>query len=340
MAVTIKDVAKAAKVAPSTVSRVISDSPRISDQTKKRVRQVMKELGYHPNYIARSLASNKANVFGLVFPRSGNLAFQNPFYSEVLRGITQGVNEIKHGIQLAAGSNKDEIYNNVVQMVQGRRVDGIVMLYSQQKDKITNYLQGLNFPFVIIGKPFENEGKITHIDNDNISAAKEGTEYLLNLGHEKIGFIGGNKNLMVTIDRLAGYKEAMEEAGLPVNEDYIVYEEFLISGGKHGIEQLMNLPEPPTALLVTDDLMSLGVLTTLREKKMQVPEDLSILSFNNSMFAELTDPALTSIDINIPELGYQAVTNLMAIINNPKEPVKRVIIPHTLIKRRSCKQNY
>lgn|SRR5690625_2706953 len=340
MAVTIKDVAKAAKVAPSTVSRVISDSPRISDQTKKRVRQVMKELGYHPNYIARSLASNKANVFGLVFPRSGNLAFQNPFYSEVLRGITQGVNEIKHGIQLAAGSNKDEIYNNVVQMVQGRRVDGIVMLYSQQKDKITNYLQGLNFPFVIIGKPFENEGKITHIDNDNISAAKEGTEYLLNLGHEKIGFIGGNKNLMVTIDRLAGYKEAMEEAGLPVNEDYIVYEEFLISGGKHGIEQLMNLPEPPTALLVTDDLMSLGVLTTLREKKMQVPEDLSILSFNNSMFAELTDPALTSIDINIPELGYQAVTNLMAMINNPKEPVKRVIIPHTLIKRRSCKQNY
>lgn len=340
MAVTIKDVAKAAKVAPSTVSRVISDSPRISDQTKKRVRQVMKELGYHPNYIARSLASNKANVFGLVFPRSGNLAFQNPFYSEVLRGITQGVNEIKHGIQLAAGSNKDEIYNNVVQMVQGRRVDGIVMLYSQQKDKITNYLQGLNFPFVIIGKPFENEGKITHIDNDNISAAREGTEYLLNLGHEKIGFIGGNKNLMVTIDRLAGYKEAMEEAGLPVNEDYIVYEEFLISGGKHGIEQLMNLPEPPTALLVTDDLMSLGVLTTLREKKMQVPEDLSILSFNNSMFAELTDPALTSIDINIPELGYQAVTNLMAIINNPKEPVKRVIIPHTLIKRRSCKQNY
>lgn len=338
MAVTIKDVAKAANVAPSTVSRVISDSPRISEKTKKRVRQVMEELGYHPNYIARSLASNRANVIGLVFPRSGNLAFQNPFYSEVLRGITQGANEANHGIQLAAGSNKDEIFNNVVQMVQGRRVDGIVMLYSKQKDKITNYLRKQNFPFVVIGKPAEDEGKITHIDNDNISAAKDGAEYLLNLGHEKIGFIGGNKNLMVTIDRLAGYKQALEEAKLPIRDEYIVYEEFLMSGGKHGIEQLLNLDQPPTALIVTDDLMSLGVLTSLREKKIQVPRDLSIVSFNNSMFAELTDPALTSIDIDIPELGYQAVTNLMDLIKNPKEPVKRVIIPHRVIERESCRE--
>lgn len=338
MAVTIKDVAKAAQVAPSTVSRVISDSPRISEKTKKRVRQVMKELGYHPNYIARSLASNRANVIGLVFPRSGNLAFQNPFYSEVLRGITKGANKINHGIQLAAGSNKDEIFNNLVQMVQGRRVDGIVMLYSKQKDKITNYLRKQNFPFVVIGKPAEDEGQITHIDNDNITAAKDGTEYLLNLGHEKIGFIGGNKDLMVTIDRLAGYKQALKTANIKPQSNYIVYEEFLMSGGKHGIEHLLNLPDPPTALLVTDDLMSLGVLTSLREKKMQVPKDLSIVSFNNSMFAELTDPSLTSIDINIPELGDQAIMNLRDIINNPKEPVKRVIIPHTIIERESCRE--
>src|SRR5699024_3150430 len=160
---------------------------------------------------------------------------------------------------------------------------GICRRYSQEDDHLTKYLEEQNFPFIMIGKPFENEGKITHVDNDNLAAAKEGTEYLLKLGHERIGFIGGNKNLMVTIDRLAGYKQALEEANLEVRKDYVVYEEFLMSGGKHGIEQLIDLPEPPTALLVTDDLMALGVLNNLRDRGMQAPEDLSIVSFNNSM---------------------------------------------------------
>lgn len=338
MSVTIKDVAKAANVSPSTVSRVISDSPRISEKTKERVRKVMQELGYHPNYIARSLASNKSNVIGIVFPRSGNLAFQNPFFSEVLRGITSGANKVKHGIELAAGSNKEEIYDNVIQMVQGRRVDGIIMLYSQKNDKITKYLQKMNFPFVMIGQPDDQEERITHIDNDNISAAKEGTNYLIELGHQHIGFIGGNKSLMVTANRLEGYKQALREANLPINEQYIIYEEFLISGGKHGVEQLLHTKTPPTALLVTDDLMSLGVLRTLKEMDKQVPEDLSIVSFNNSMFAELANPPLTSVDISIPELGEQAVKQLIAHMNDPKEPIKRVIIPHKIIKRDSCQQ--
>jgi len=336
MSVTIKDVAKAANVSPSTVSRVISDSPKISEQTKKRVRKVMQELGYHPNYIARSLASNKPNVIGIVFPRSGNLAFQNPFFSEVLRGITSEANVVKYGIELAAGSNKEEIYDNVVQMVQGRRVDGIIMLYSQKDDKIIKYLQKMNFPFVMIGQPYDQKERITHIDNDNISAAMEGTNYLIQLGHENIGFIGGNKNLTVTINRLEGYKRALKKANLLINERHIIYEEFLISGGKHGVEKLLNTKTPPTALLVTDDLMSLGVLRTLKEMDKQVPEDLSIVSFNNSMFAELSNPPLTSVDISIPELGEQAIKQLIAHINNPREPVKRVIIPHKIIKRKSC----
>src|SRR5690625_4691707 len=169
MSVTIKDVAKAANVSPSTVSRVISDSPKISEQTKKRVRKVMQELGYHPNYIARSLASNKPNVIGIVFPRSGNLAFQNPFFSEVLRGITSEANVVKYGIELAAGSNKEEIYDNVVQMVQGRRVDGIIMLYSQKDDIIIKYIQKMNFTFVIIIQPTDQKECITIIDKTNIT---------------------------------------------------------------------------------------------------------------------------------------------------------------------------
>lgn len=336
MAVTIKDVAKAANVAPSTVSRVISDNPRISEETKRKVRQVMEELGYHPNFIARSLASQSTQVLGIVFPGSGNLAFQNPFYSEVLRGISVAVNEKHYGIQLTAGSTEDEILDDVVKMVQGRRVDGMLMLYSKKNDPIIEYLCDQKFPFVVVGKPFESAEKITHIDNDNVTAAKEGTEYLLKLGHRHIGFIGGNKNLMVTLSRIEGYKKALKEWNIPIREEYIIHEEFLLSGGQQGVSQFLSKDHLPTALLVLDDIQSMGVIQSLRQIGKEIPKDISILSFNNTYMAELANPPLTSININILELGIQAVKHLIAKIENPKEPIKRVIIPHEIVVRSSC----
>lgn len=336
MSVTIKDVAKAANVAPSTVSRVIADSPRISEKTKRKVRQVMKELGYHPNFIARSLASQSTNVIGIVFPGSGNLAFQNPFYSEVLRGISEGVHHKHYGIQLTTGTTEDEIYEDVVRMVQGRRVDGVIMLYSKINDKIIHYLRDKKFPFVVIGKPYEDAEQITHIDNDNITAAKEATKHLLNLGHTRIGFIGGSKDLMVTVTRLEGYKRALQEYNIPIREDYIIHEEFLISGGKQGVLEIMSTSEPPTALVVADDLMAMGVLRTLHLMGYEIPGSVSVVSFNNALFSELSTPPLTTVDINILELGIQSVKHLLAIIENPEEPIKRVIVPHKLIIRSSC----
>ncbi len=339
MNVTIKDVAKAANVSPSTVSRVIADSPRISEKTKRKVRKVMEELGYHPNFIARSLASQSTQVLGIVFPGSGNLAFQNPFFSEVLRGISEGAHDKHYGIQLTTGITEDEIYHEVVQMVQGGRVDGIILLYSKIKDEVVDYLLEKDFPFVIVGKPYEHAERITHVDNDNVEAAKQATEYLLELGHERIGFIGGNEKLMVTVTRLEGYQQALKNAGLPVREEYIIHEDFLVSGGKQAILKLMSLAEPPTALLVTDDLMALGVLQSLHLFGMEVPRDLSLVSFNNALISRLSNPSLTSVDIGIFDLGMEAVKQLVAKIKNNREPVKRVIIPHQLIKRSSCAEH-
>ncbi|WP_062352097.1 LacI family DNA-binding transcriptional regulator [Bacillus kwashiorkori] len=338
MAVTIKDVAKAANVAPSTVSRVIADSPRISENTKRKVRTIMEELGYHPNFIARSLASQSTQTLGIVFPNSGNISFQNPFFSEVLRGISEGVNDKHYTLQLTSGKTEDEIYNDVVNMVQGRRVDGIILLYSKKDDKVVDYLRQKKFPFVLIGKPYEDQEQITHVDNDNISAGRDGTKYLLGLGHERIGFIGGNKNLMVTADRLAGYKKALIENQIPIKEEYITHDEFLLEGGQQAIKELMHLSQPPTALLVTDELMALGVLKTVHALGYNVPDNLSIISFNNALFAELATPPLTSIDINIFDLGMEAVKNLILKLENPKEPIKRIIIPHSIIVRKSCER--
>ncbi|CAM4136507.1 LacI family DNA-binding transcriptional regulator [Lederbergia lenta] len=340
MAITIKDVAKFANVAPSTVSRVIADNPRISEKTKKRVREAMEELGYHPNFIARSLASQSTEVIGLVMPGSADKTFQNPFFSNILRGLSESAHEKNYALQMTTGKTVDEIYENVVHMVQGGRVDGLVLLNSRADDKIMEYLRKRDFPFVVIGKPYMHEEEITHVDNDNFRASKEATEYLLELGHESIAFIGGDLSLVVTIDRLLGYEKALRIAGIELNNQYVIHEEFLREGGREAISELLKLSDHPTALVVADDLMALGVLNTLAELNISVPEDISIVSFNNVLFAEVANPQLTSVDINIFTLGYEAAKNLILKINNPNEPVKRIIIPHKLIIRESSAKKH
>ncbi len=336
LAITIKDVAKLSNVAPSTVSRVIANSPRISEKTKIKVKAAMEELGYHPNFIARSLANQSTRVIGLVLPNSTDVFFQNPFFPNVLRGLSEGANERQYALQISTGKTDTEIYEGVVQMVQGGRVDGVILLYSRVEDKVLNYLRERNFPFVIIGKPFKDVEQITYVDNDNYKASKEATNYLISLGHKQVGFIGGDVNFVVTIERLLGFENALQEENILSNEDYIIHSEFLREGGQEAIGKLMNLNNPPTALVVADDLMALGVLNTLLEMNISVPRDISILSFNNVLFSELSNPPLTSVDINIFELGYQAAKSLIQLLKNPQEPVKRIIVPHELVRRATC----
>ncbi|HEX7064198.1 MAG TPA: LacI family DNA-binding transcriptional regulator [Bacillales bacterium] len=336
MPVTIRDVAKLAQVAPSTVSRVIADHPRISQATKRRVRDAMKELGYHPNYNARSLVNRSTQTIGVVMPSSGDKALQNPFFPEVIRGISTKAHEEKYGLYLTTGNSEQEIFDGVSGMIQGGRVDGIVLLYSRIDDEIMAFLQENSLPFTVIGKPFRDMERITHIDNDNFKAAKEATEFLIGLKHKRIGFVGGSLDLVVTVDRLSGYEKAIRKAGLPYRDDYIVHEEFLKEGGSEAIKELMLLDSPPSGLVVTDDLMALGILNTLSEMGIRVPEDISIVSFNDLMLAEISTPSLTSVCINIFKLGYEAVDALIDKIDNPNTLPKRITIPHYLVERNSC----
>jgi DNA-binding LacI/PurR family transcriptional regulator len=336
MAVTIKDVALRAKVAPSTVSRVIANSPRISDATKLKVNKAMEELGYHPNLNARSLASQSTQTIGLVMPSSGDVVFQNPFFPTVLQGISEGAHEKNYALHMTTGKSDKETLEAVIHMVQGKRVDGMILLNSKVEDKVISYLKGIDFPFVVIGKPYKDVEEITHVDNDNFRAMKEATDYLISLGHQQIAFIGGSLDLVVTVDRLLGYERALRNAGIELKNEYIIHEEFLREGGQEGVSELMSLDQPPTAIVVTDDFMTLGVLNKLDELGISVPEDISIVSFNNALIAEMSRPPLTSVDINIFDLGYQASRNLIQKVEDHKEPTKRIIISHKIVERHSC----
>lgn len=336
MTVTIKDVAKKANVAPSTVSRVIADNPSISEKTKRRVRKVMSELGYHPNLNARSLANQTTKTIGLVMPSSANKAFQNPFFPEVIRGISSFAHVEGYALYMSTGETEEEIFNGVIKMVQGRQIGGIILLYSRENDRIIQYLNEKNFPFVLIGKPYDKKDKITYVDNDNYTAAREVAEYFISLGHKRIAFIGGGSDLLVTKDRLAGMSDALKLADIQLPSEYIFHLDFSRESGQQAVEELMGLKEPPTAIMATDDLIGLGVLSALTAKGISVPKDVSLVSFNNVLLSEIASPPLTTVDVNIYQLGYEGAKALVDKVEHSESSSKCIVIPHKLLKRQTC----
>ena len=190
-AVTIKDVAQLAGVSPSTVSRVISNHPKISPATKKRVRDVMNKLDYHPNIMAKSLVSKNTKTIGLVLPYSSDNLFINPFFSEVLRGMLAYANNKNYDLLLSSARNQSEELEAINRMVLGRRIDGVVLMSPSRDDVIVKKLMEYEFPFVLLGRSLEYPDVLS-VNNDNIKAAFDLTNYLLLQGHQKIGIVTGN----------------------------------------------------------------------------------------------------------------------------------------------------
>ncbi len=335
MDVTIKDVAREANVAPSTVSRVIKDSPSISQGTKDRVREVMERLGYYPNFQAQSLAGRNTQAIGVILPNSAFNSFQNPFFSEVLRGISISANQHKYGLYLSTSATEDSIHEEVVKMVQGKRVDGILLLYSRKNDKLLSYLMNAKIPFTVVGRPNKREQQITYVDNDNVQISMDVTNHLIRLGHKRIGFIGGDMDFMVTVDRFKGFRESLEEANIQVNQDYIESGKSIKEEGLDIIVKMMGLDHPPTALVTQDDLIAYQLISHLETLNYRVPEDISIVSFNNHSLSEHSRPPLTTVDINIFRLGLEATGCLIEKMEKPETPPKRITVPASLIIRSS-----
>lgn len=336
MAVTIIDVAREANVSPSTVSRVIADHPRISEKTKKKVREVMERMHYYPNFQARNLAARTTQTIGVVMANSATLAFQNPFFPEVIRGISTTAHACQLGLYLSTGGTEEEIFQEVVAMVQGRKVDGIILLYSRVDDKTLNYLREMQFPFTIVGRPYDFEEQIDFVDNDNKQIAKDVVNYLVDLGHREIAFIGGDVHFVVSADRLEGYRAALENHQLKYQEKYFIQDFAFEQDGKEAIRMLMTEQQPPTALVAHDDSVAYEIIRYLEQLEIRVPEDVSIISFNNHALSEHVKPPLTSVDINIFELGIQATELLLKRIKQPESEASHQFVDTTLIVRDSC----
>lgn len=337
MKVTIKDVAKLANVSPSTVSRVISDNSRISEETKKVVNEAMKELGYHPNAIARSLVNKSTHTIGVIMPKLAHLSLSNPFFPEALRGISAHANEKSFYVMLSVEDNETDKHSNIENIVRAGVVDGVIMLYSRLEDKTFDMLRDNKFPFVVVGKPVNgNANKVNYVDNDNIGASYEAVTHLINKGRDSIGLITGPLNLVVSLDRLEGYKRALGDSGIPYNPYWVQESDFSQEGGFKAMENLLCSNSCPRAILATDDLLALGAIKAIKKAGLKIPNDMAVISFNNIPTAEFLTPSLTSVDINPFELGYEATDLLFQCLEGKKTSSQARIVPTKLIVRESC----
>ncbi len=335
MNITIIDVAKAAGVSPSTVSRVISGSTRISAATSKKVKEIMEELGYHPNAMAKNLVSRTTMTIGLLLPRNADEAFLDIFFPEVTRGILSQANRSGYDLLLKTGMTECEEVEAVTKLVKGRRVDGIILLQSRSKDAVVRFLHEEKFPFVLIGRTPEFTDIMT-VDNDNRQAAYDVTRHLLQQGHTRIGFVGGPLEMVVSSDRFDGYRSAMQEAGIEPRPDwYHIEASKLKDDGYRVMSMLMGTPERPTALVVMDDLVAFGILSSLSELGYNVPQDMAIFGFNNNPMSPVSSPPVSSVDIGVYQLGFTAAQALVGALKGQPQERERTIVPHRLIARES-----
>lgn len=340
MAVTLKEVAALAGVSPSTVSRTCKDHPSISEETKEKVRRAMAELGYEPGVplTQENFSSQPVRTIGVILPPSHKETYENSFYLEVIRGISQFCNRRNYTNTVITGQDEEETLQAIRAMARSSQADGFILLYSRQPDPILEYLYTEGLLYVLIGKAYQYANQTIYIDNDNSLAGQEATEYLIRLGHKKIAYLGSDSSLMFSADRKAGYQLALALHQLPVRPEYCVEIPSVPKDASACIRRLLTEPDPPTAAVVSDDILAVALGQACLEKGLSIPGDLSIISFNNSLFARLTSPQLTSIDVNSFQLGIEAASQAINHIENPNLMATKIIVPHRLVERNSCRK--
>jgi len=336
---TLEEVAKLAGVSRSTVSRVVNQHPNVRPEVRERVWEVVRKTGYQPHAAARSLATRRTRVIGLIIPQAVTTLFTDPYFPILIRGVADACNAHNYHLMLSLFSRRrvqesrarqDLLYQ---QVLRGRYLDGVVVSSAPLDDPIFPRLLEDGVPFIIVGRyPHE---RANYVDVDNVAGARMAVEHLLRLGHERVATITGPLNMFAAQDRLEGYRQALAARGIPVDEDLIAEGDFTEGGGRAAMQRL--LPRRPTAVFAASDMMAVGAIKVLREAGLRVPEDVAVVGFDDIPLASMVEPPLTTVRQPIEQTGGMAVELLVSLLENPgEETVHRVVLPTELVIRASC----
>ncbi|WP_026477536.1 LacI family DNA-binding transcriptional regulator [Alkaliphilus transvaalensis] len=336
MKVTIRDVARLAEVSPSTVSRALKNSSLISQSTKDRIINAANELGYHPNEIARSLAKQSSYTLGLVLPVTAEESLENPFFTRFILGVTSYLESQDYSLLLSSAKNESNELQQIQRTAYSKRVDGIILLNIRDQDKNIAFLKEKQFPFVVVGTP-ENRKEMLWVDNDNEKAMYNLTKELILTQHKKIAFLGGSKDLIVTQNRLKGYKKALLDHNMKPDPSLILEVNFRESEGYYFTQKLLKEIPDIDAIVTTDDLIAYGSIRAIKELGYQIPNEISITGFNNTTLSQYLKPSLTSVEIHPTKLGANAAKLLVSYIKDNEIKKNSYIVNTEIIKRNSSR---
>jgi LacI family transcriptional regulator len=312
---------------------VVNDQPNVRASVRQRVQEVIQSAGYHPNAAARTLASQRSWVIGMVLPRSVSSFFADPYFPRLTQGIAQACNQYNYTLSLfLIGTHEDEekIYPRISRK---GLLDGILVQSGQFGDQLIDRLVSSNVPLVIIGRPFQ-PSDVSYIDVDNVNAAYSAVSHLVRLGYQRIGTVTGTANSTVSADRKEGYLKAMTERGRDVDRNLIAEGDFTEAGGYYAMQRL--LPARPDAIFAASDIMALGAMRAVREAGLSIPGDIAFVGFDDLPLAILPEPQLTTVRQPIYQFGFKSVEILIDLIENGLKPSRRIIMDTELVIRDSC----
>jgi LacI family transcriptional regulator len=333
--VTIKDVASFAGVSPATVSRVLNDSGYVGEATRRRVEEAIVGMGYRPDARARGLRGMPSKLVALIIPD-----ILNVYYTSVAKAIEHHLAQLGYIMLLGITSESAERYIDYLHFLWERKVDGIIYVPPAQGDYSdhTRRLVRQGIPFVEINRQRETD-LLDCVLADNLRGAYRGTQHLIGLGHRRIALVVGSPETTTGADRIQGFKHAMREAGLEIDPQLLKIGSFSKDHGFEATEELLSLSSPPTAIFSTSNRLLMGTMTALARHSVHVPNQVSVLSFDDSEWLGFFQPPITTVDIAVEEMGMLAVELLMRWIRegHPPDKPRTYSLSIMLVERDSCK---
>lgn len=329
--ITIYDVAREANVSMATVSRVVNGNPNVKPVTRKKVMDVIDRLGYRPNAVARGLASKKTTTVGLIIPDISNI-----FFAELARGIEDIATMYKYNIILSNSDENTDKELHLLNTMLGKQVDGLIFMGSNiTEDHIAEFKKS-PVPIVLAGS-IEDSGEMPSVNIDYEQAAYDSVNFFISNGHKKIALVIGNREESISIKKLAGYKKALENHNIPFNAEYVVEGDFSYESGIEAANRLSDLEEKPTAVLVAADEMAVGVVNAVQDRGFKVPDDLEVISFDNTKLTLMVRPQVTTVVQPLYDIGAVAMRLLTKLMNKEEVEERAVVLPHRIEERNSTK---
>lgn len=332
MTITIYDVAREANVSMATVSRVVNGNPNVKPSTRKKVLATIEQLGYRPNAVARGLASKKTTTVGAIIPDISSI-----FFAELARGIEDIATMYKYNIILSnSDQNKDKELQLINTMLE-KQVDGILFMGGNISDEHIQQFSSASVP-VVLAATYEGTNQIPSVNIDYEAASYEAVKFLINHGNKNVAFVSGQPNTIINQIKFEGYKRALMESAISINENYVIHGDYSYQSGMEAVDELLKLEERPDAVFVASDEMALGVIHGAQDHGLRVPEDLEVFGFDNTRLATMVRPTLSTIVQPMYDIGAVAMRLLTKYMNKENVDEKNVVLPHRIVERNSTKQ--